>query len=142
MKNMIFKPLSLLLFMLGASGFAQTTEIDIKTSTLTWVSTEVYNPATDTHSAMSCVFTTDKETAIEWIQGNGRIRYEMKIQQVEGNWPDINQPGTMEYQVKLNETPGTITITRTAEKISITLDFKREQGDLHYIFKIADVNPQ
>jgi uncharacterized beta-barrel protein YwiB (DUF1934 family) len=141
MKN-TFISFVFLVFPLSAA-LAQSDSTDVRKTTIKWSVEEVQNLATHAYATMNCSFTTHADKKIIWNQSNGKLTYEMTIERIQGEWKDVNQPGSLQYAVELKGTKGKIIITRDGDWVTLKMDFKRGNGsDMNYEFIISNFQLQ
>lgn len=132
MSKMIFKPIAIILLIIGTSmsGFCQT-------DTLIWQSDTVKNILNSDVFAFNCLFKVYPNEKIEWIQNGGAEVSEFIIESSTGELPE-NGIGTVEYSIAQDGLAGRIKIQRVAmDKTELILDLSENPNGAHYIFNVS-----
>jgi len=101
------------------NGNAQNIESD----TIQWNSTNFVDLLADnTAVAVPCQFITKGISSLEWVQANGSYICTMQITSKDGSWTDLNNDGSITYNVTLDQIPGRVTLSRSGNSLKLLLD--------------------
>lgn len=86
-----------------------------------WIVSNVTDLQVDENSSYSCQFITYGEDKIEWIQGDYVIV--MKVQRIRGKWTNLENNGSIMYEVRLTDKTGTLTFSKDEGVFKIGMKF-------------------
>jgi hypothetical protein len=93
---------------------------DIKTSSIAWNSTNVFNPVTGELSQGQNTVVSNSATSVEWQKPDGTT-IQFNVVEVVGQWTNVNNNGQIIYEVSNADTNGNITFTKTSAVTRIRL---------------------
>jgi hypothetical protein len=132
----IMKALIAILFILNASAvYAQVSSTD----SLQWQVEQLTDTNTDQTSEFTCVFTTSPSTVL-WVQNGGEDATTFPVTSVSGNWNNVENDGTITFNVTFQNKPGEITFSRAGGQIRVSMNFVQEQRNTTpYIFTVSTI---
>jgi hypothetical protein len=115
---------------------------DIASASLRWTCNQTTNLRDGSTSSYSCAFITRGTDRITWLQRNNEAATDYTITGTEGAWSDVKSNGTFAYLISRDGKAGRMTVRRTAEGITITLDFS-SQGEMAIKrqFSVSEIQP-
>ncbi len=125
-----------LLFSLLLSSLIVSAQ-DIKTDRITWKVNQGNDTAAKKNFAYNCVFKTDSDGKILWLQKNGTFNIEYSILSVEGSWTDVNKSGKITYNLTEDGGDARLQFEKSGSGTAITLVILPE--GTKYVFKVFDV---
>jgi hypothetical protein len=114
------------IILVGLAGVASSQ--DILNSKLAWTVTQLTDLNTNAVMNYQCVFKTNKQLSIAWVQDEGAFTTDITVEQVQGSWTDVGANGQVVYSVTTDGLTGTITFKRADGELSITLDLQQLSG--------------
>ncbi len=113
---------------------------NISTSNLTWQAVETTDLQTSATTTLKCLFKTNANQSVEWIQKKGEMKGLFTVTSVEGNWSNVSTAGSIIYRLQRNGNSCKMTIEKNASGTFITMDFSKS-GEFTslYRFKIISV---
>lgn len=121
--------------------FVKGQTFSVETDTLVWQVDGLYDVAHDTTTTYSAKFVTNGHGNIDWIQTNDDSDF--VVSSFTNNWQNFEQPGSIEYSVKLDGKKGKLVISRSSSGIEIAITIlDNGQNMLPFIFKISTVTPK
>ncbi len=117
---------------------------DITQQKIQWTATSVTEVKSNTTESNASQFVTSPDQ-IKWIQKDGQRVYTFSISQKVGTWPNVNQDGSITFQVSLNNKPGSVRIEKKAGVITLTLIYRPDEATgIHMKYQISSfeiINP-
>jgi hypothetical protein len=107
-----------IIFAFASGAYAQSQQV--AKDTITWHSDESKELHSNEVIVLSCSFVTN-ETMIRL--SCGADAFDFPIVNVQGEWHDVNEVGSLVYAVTYQDHSGTIVIERVATGTSILVDF-------------------
>jgi len=82
-------------------------------------------------------------TSVEWKDSQGNVKYTYAVNTVNGTWSNVNNTGSIIYQVTTGGKAGTITFIKSGNEITVRILVLNEEDansipDM-YEFKIASI---
>lgn len=78
---------------------------NISSEHLTWEAVEATDLQAASTVAMKCLFKTNANKTVEWIQKKGEKTSLYTVTAVEGSWPNVAKTGTITYALERNGNP-------------------------------------
>lgn len=132
----LFIPIALVLVLtvfLATFSSAQS----IVTATLQWKASQAMNMQTGEMIENPGLIITAGRNTVEWRKDDGTIRYLFTVNEVVGTWANVNQVGTITYEVAGEGGNGTATFLRTSEGMSIRI-FLTKEGE-QQLFELSNI---
>jgi hypothetical protein len=112
MKAILFLVLSLTSFIIQAQ--------DIKTTSISWNGSSVFNPVTGETTEGQTTITSNSTSTVTWQKSDGTT-LQFNVVEAIGQWTNITSNGQMIYEISNTDTRGNITFVKTATGIRIKL---------------------
>jgi hypothetical protein len=112
MKAILFITLSLTSFIIQAQ--------DIKTSSISWNGSSVFNPVTGETMEGQTTVISNSESTVTWQKSDGTT-LQFNVVEAIGQWTNITSNGQMIYEISSADTRGNITFVKTSSGTSIRL---------------------
>lgn len=106
-------------------GFSSLAQQDIMNDTLVWNVVEVKQRATNESFSKSDLVTVYGSNKIVWEQTEVGRSYSFTIEDINGEWEDLDEDGQIDYDVRIDDSTGVITFKRSDQALSIAFDLKR-----------------
>jgi hypothetical protein len=68
-------------------------------------------------------------TKVEWQSATGVIKKTFTISETNGSWTNVQNNGSVLYEVNVGEQPGTVRIFRTSHELTIRITLLKDDGD-------------
>jgi hypothetical protein len=68
-------------------------------------------------------------TKVEWQSASGVVKKTFTISETNGSWTNVQNNGSVLYEVNVGEQPGTVRIFRTASELTIRITLLKDEGD-------------
>lgn len=108
-----------LLFPIASAIQAQTLGID----TITCNSLKAIN--NNTVVSIHNTFVVYGSSRIDWMPADAAETWSYQVTETAGAWTDLNQPGQVEFKVKLGSREGSVFLYRNAQGMRIRIDMYR-----------------
>lgn len=132
------KLLSIALLFLPIISMAQ---MNISSDTIEWKGTSVIDKLTGEEFQLKTKFITYGTNKVEWVQGESVSRKSFQINQVVGNWQNLDLDGEVEYKVEMKDQPGTIVFKRVNGVMSVAFQISNGGTEvMPFQFLIQSVN--
>ena len=134
MKNLVS-----ILFVLS---FSLARSQDVTTAKLAWSVIQLTDLNANVVESYKCVFKTNGDKAIMWLQNNETFQTEFKIEAMRGTWADVNKDGSIVYSISTDGLEGSLTFKHLGNSITITLDLEQESGNnLRHKYTVSSITP-
>jgi hypothetical protein len=110
------KILSILLMLMSTVAFSQVTQ-----QTIQWSVTQVTTIATATTEDVNEKIISYGTSKIEWLASDGTIRKTFVIKETNGSWSNVQNAGSVTYEVESGNAVGNITFKKDASGIFIQI---------------------
>jgi hypothetical protein len=110
---------------------------NISTDTIRWNATGFTDVLANVTVQKPCQFVAYKTSKIDWLQNNGTVVFSIVVNSVEGTWVNVNEDGTITYNVQLDGLLGKITIVRTGQSIKLIMDMHGDADDIKNEYSIS-----
>jgi hypothetical protein len=114
---------------------------NISTSNLTWQAVETTDLQTSATTALKCLFKTNANKSMEWIQKKGEMKGLFTITSVEGNWSNVSSAGSITYGLQSNGNSCKMIIEKNVSGTFITMDFSKP-GEFTSLYKFKIISVQ
>lgn len=113
---------------------------DITTTSLRWTCNQTTDLKAPSTKDYACVFITQGNRTITWLQRSGQVRSTYVIREIQGSWRDITSQGIITYLVDRDGRAGRVVVERSGESINITVDFSESgQHNIKQRFRVSEV---
>jgi hypothetical protein len=68
-------------------------------------------------------------TKIEWQNASGVVKKTFAISETNGSWTNVQNNGSVLYEVNIGEQPGTVRIFRTSSELTIRITLLKDDDD-------------
>ncbi len=113
---------TLSIFILCLTGYFLQAQ-SVTTQTLRWNASGFKDLVSGETVAVASQFVTYGQQQVEWVQGNGSFISTYTITSVTGSWANVNNDGSIVYNIAGNELTGQLTFARTTTGILVQLTF-------------------
>lgn len=100
----------------------------------------------DTADSVATQFDTDSKfmiygnKSISWLQKANAYELTYNIDSINGSWLDTGVDGTIVYNVHYQDTPGTLTFSRSDGQIKVQMFFGTDaKNTMPYIFHVTNI---
>lgn len=125
--------IAILLFGYAANGQA--------ISNSTWYVSSMLNTDNGEELTRVSEFLITTDDTVLWKQDGGNKIYSFEVLSVSGVWNNLNEDGTVVYEVSRANLTGTLKFERDVHGYIITMDFRREgKNVMPYEFRVSEVN--
>lgn len=115
---------------------------DISSVPLIWHVDQMTDMKTSEVFSYQCVFQTNGQQPIQWVQKNGTVSSSLSVKGFSGLWSNVASMGEFVFQVSKDGFSGTVLFERTNSGLFITLDLTPgNPDDIRTRFRVSSITP-